>query len=45
MPNVDLLEIEDAGHMLTVTHAARVNEAIEAHLAQAEAETLFDEAA
>ena len=45
MPNADLLEIEDAGHMLTVTHAERVNEAIEAHLAQAEAETLFDEAA
>lgn len=45
MPDVDLLEIEGAGHMLTVTHAARVNEAIEAHLARAEAETLFDEAA
>jgi len=45
MPNVDLLEIEDAGHMLTVTHAGRVNEAIATHLAQAEAETLLDEAA
>src|SRR5262245_9556127 len=45
MPHADLLEIEGAGHMLTVTHAARVNEAIATHLAQAEAETLFDEAA
>src|SRR5262249_28236195 len=27
MPNVDLVEIEGAGHMLTVTHAGRVNEA------------------
>ena len=45
IPNAALLEIEGAGHMLTVTHAARVNEAIAAHLAQAEAETLSDEAA
>ena len=45
MPNADLLEVEDAGHMLTVTHAGRVNEAIETHLAQTEAATLFDEAA
>ena len=45
MPNAELVEIADAGHMLTVTHAGRVNEAIETHLAHAEAETLFDEAA
>jgi pimeloyl-ACP methyl ester carboxylesterase len=45
IPNAHLIEIEDAGHMLTVTHAGRVNEAIATHLAHAEAETLVDEAA
>ena len=49
MPSADLLEIADAGHMVPVTHAARVNAAIEAHLAQAEAEVeaeaIFDAAA
>jgi pimeloyl-ACP methyl ester carboxylesterase len=45
LPNVDLVEVANAGHMLPVTHAERVNAAIETHLAQAEAETLFDAAA
>lgn len=45
IPNADLVAIADAGHMLPVTHAGRVNAAIEAHLAQVEAETIFDAAA
>ena len=45
LPNVDLVEVANAGHMLPVTHAARVNAAIETHLAQVEADTLFDAAA
>ena len=45
IPAVDLLEVAGAGHMVPVTHAWRVNAAIEAHLAQLEAETLFDAAA
>jgi hypothetical protein len=39
------VEVANAGHMLPVTHAARVNAAIETHLAQVEAETIFDAAA
>ena len=39
------MEVANAGHMLPVTHAARVNAAIEAHLAQIEADTMFDAAA
>ena len=45
LPSVDLVEIANAGHMLPVTHAARVNAAIETHLARVEAETIFDAAA
>ncbi len=45
IPNADLVEIADAGHMLPVTHARRVNAAIETHLAQADAEMLLDVAA
>jgi pimeloyl-ACP methyl ester carboxylesterase len=45
LPTADLVEVADAGHMLPVTHAARVNAAIEAHLAQADAEALLDAAA
>jgi pimeloyl-ACP methyl ester carboxylesterase len=45
LPGAGLAEIPDAGHMLTVTHAARVNAAIEAHLAHVDAETIFDAAA
>jgi pimeloyl-ACP methyl ester carboxylesterase len=45
VPHADLVEVANAGHMLPVTHAERVNAAIEAHLAHAEAETLFDAAA
>jgi pimeloyl-ACP methyl ester carboxylesterase len=45
LPNADLVEIAGAGHMLTVTHAEALNAAIEAHLAQADAETIFDAAA
>jgi pimeloyl-ACP methyl ester carboxylesterase len=45
LPSVDLLEVSGAGHMLTVTHAERVNAAIEAHLAHVDAEAIFDAAA
>jgi len=45
LPSVDLVEVANAGHMLPVTHAARVNAAIETHLAQIEADTIFDAAA
>jgi pimeloyl-ACP methyl ester carboxylesterase len=45
MAHADLVEIADAGHMLPVTHAEPVNAAIEAHLAQASAETVYDAAA
>ncbi len=45
VPNAELVEVANAGHMLPVTHAERVNAAIEAHLAQAEAAALFDAAA
>ena len=45
LPSVDLVEVADAGHLLPVTHAARVNAAIETHLAQVEADTMFDAAA
>jgi len=45
VPGAALVEIRDAGHMLTVTHAREVNAAIEAHLAQAEAGAMFDAAA
>ena len=34
LPNKNLVEIEDAGHMAPVTHSAQVNEAISAHLDQ-----------
>ena len=45
LPRVDLVEVANAGHMVPVTHAARVNAAIETHLAQVEADTIFDAAA
>lgn len=45
LPSVDLVEVANAGHMLPVTHAAHVNAAIETHLAQVEADALFDAAA
>jgi pimeloyl-ACP methyl ester carboxylesterase len=45
MPSVDLVEIAGAGHMVPVTHATRVNAAIETHLASVEAEAIFDAAA
>jgi pimeloyl-ACP methyl ester carboxylesterase len=45
LPQCDLVEIPGAGHMAPLSHADAVNAAIETHLAQGEAETLFDEAA
>jgi len=45
LPSADLVEVANAGHMLPVTHAALVNAAIEAHLAQVEADAIFDAAA
>lgn len=45
LPNADLVAIADAGHMLPVTHAQAVNAAIEAHIAHAGAEAIFDAAA
>jgi pimeloyl-ACP methyl ester carboxylesterase len=48
LPGAELVEIRDAGHMLTVTHAQEVNAAIAAiaaHLAHLDAETIFDAAA
>lgn len=45
LPQSDLVEIQGAGHMAPLTHADAVNAAIETHLAQSEAETLFDAAA
>jgi pimeloyl-ACP methyl ester carboxylesterase len=45
LPSTDLVEVANAGHMLPVTHAALVNAAIETHLAQVEADAIFDAAA
>jgi pimeloyl-ACP methyl ester carboxylesterase len=45
LPQRDLVEIEGAGHMAPLSHPDAVNAAIETHLAQSEAETLFDAAA
>jgi len=45
VPNAGLAEVANAGHMLPVTHAERVNAAIAAHLEQTEAEARFDAAA
>ncbi len=45
LPQCDLVEIEGAGHMAPLSHPDAVNAAIETHLAQCEAETLFDAAA
>jgi pimeloyl-ACP methyl ester carboxylesterase len=45
LPQCDLVEIRGAGHMAPLSHADAVNAAIETHLAQSEAETLFGEAA
>jgi pimeloyl-ACP methyl ester carboxylesterase len=45
VPQAELVEVPGAGHMLTVTHAQEVNAAIAAHLAQVDAEAIFDAAA
>jgi pimeloyl-ACP methyl ester carboxylesterase len=45
LPQCDLVEIDGAGHMAPLSHPDAVNAAIETHLAQSEAETLFDAAA
>ena len=42
LPSTDLVEVANAGHMLPVTHAVLVNAAIERHLAQVEADAIFD---
>jgi pimeloyl-ACP methyl ester carboxylesterase len=44
LPAAGLAEIAGAGHMLPVTHAGQVNALVEAHIAHAEAETIFDAA-
>jgi pimeloyl-ACP methyl ester carboxylesterase len=45
LPQRDLVEIAGASHMAPLSHPDAVNAAIETHLAQCEAETLFDAAA
>jgi len=45
LPQCDLVAIEGAGHMAPLSHPDAVNAALETHLAQSEAETLFDAAA
>ncbi len=45
LPRCDLVEIHGAAHMAPLSHPDAVNAAIETHLAQSEAETLFGAAA
>jgi pimeloyl-ACP methyl ester carboxylesterase len=45
LPQHELVEIADAGHLAPLSHPDAVNAAIATHLASSEAETLFDAAA